>query len=91
MTPPNSCSSPMGSWIGATCVPNAFVSSSKVRSNEARSRSSLFTKNARGRPASAAISHTTSCWTSTPSTAETTNRHASAARRAPLTSPMKSA
>ena len=40
--PRKSCSSPIGSWIGATWVPNACTSSSSVRSNEARSRSSLL-------------------------------------------------
>ncbi len=77
--------------MGATWVPNAPTSSSSVRSNEARSRSILFTTTARGSPASAASSQIISVWTSTPSTAETTNRHASAARSAPRTSPMKSA
>ena len=80
ITPPKSCSSPMGSWTGPTWVPNAFCSSSSVRSNEARSRSSLLTKNARGTPASTASSQTTSCWTSTPSTADTTKTQQSAAR-----------
>ena len=57
----------------------------------ARSRSSLFTKIARGRPASTASSHAASVWTSTPSTAETTTITASTARIAERRSPTKSA
>ncbi len=81
----------MGKWRGATWVPKAWTSASRVRSKEARSRSILFTRMARGSPASTAISQTTSCCTCTPSTAETTKRQESAARRAACTSPMKSA
>ena len=45
----------------------------------------------RGRPRSAAIRHTTSVWTSTPSTALTTNTARSATERAAATSGTKSA
>ena len=64
---------------------------SRERENEARSRSSLLMKKARGRPSSSAMVQTTSVWVSTPSTPETTNSTPSAAGRAERTSPMKSA
>ena len=78
--PANSCSSPIGSSSGATWLPNADTSWSSVPWNDDRSRSSLLTKMARGRPASTASSQATSVWTSTPSTADTTTMTASTAR-----------
>ena len=89
--PSNSCSSPRGSSSGATCVPKARTSCSNVRSNEARSLSSLLTRMARGSPASTASSQATSVWTSTPSTADTTSSTASTAWMAERRSPTKSA
>ena len=90
-TPRNSCSAPIGSSKGATWFPNAETSWASVPWKSARSRSSLFTKIARGRPASTASSHAASVCTSTPSTAETTTITASAARIAERRSPTKSA
>ena len=51
---------------------------SSVRWKSARSRSSLLTNTMRGMPSSAQRRHTTSAWTSTPSTALTTNTARSA-------------
>ncbi len=73
---------PIGSSNGATWLPKDATSWSRVAWKSARSRSSLFTKIARGRPASTASSQAYSVWTSTPSTAETTTITASAARTA---------
>ena len=91
MTPRNSASSPIGSSSGATPAPKRSFSCSSVRSNDARSRSSLLTKITRGMPRSSAIFQATSVWTSTPSTAETTHTTRSTARSAAATSPTKSA
>ena len=49
-TPRSAASSPIGSCSGATPAPNCSFSWSSVRSNDARSRSSLLTKIARGMP-----------------------------------------
>ena len=81
-TPRNAASSPMGSSSGAIPAPKASCSSSRVRSNEARSRSSLLTKISRGSPSSAAAFHMFAVCTSTPSTALTTNTARSATARA---------
>ena len=89
--PRNDDSVPIGRCSGATPVPNRSFSWSRVRSNEARSRSSLLTKIARGMPRCSAIFQATSVCTSMPSTAETTNSARSAAWSAAPTSPMKSA
>ena len=48
--PRNAASSPIGSSSGATPAPSRSRSWSRVRGNEARSRSSLLTKTMRGRP-----------------------------------------
>ena len=74
-TPLKSCSCPIGSSKGATWLPKDDTSWSSVAWKSARSRSSLFTKMARGSPSSTASSHAYSVWTSTPSTAETTTMH----------------
>ena len=84
-------SSPMGSSRGATPAPNLSRSWSRVRSKLARSRSSLLTKNIRGRPRSAASRQAASVWTSTPSTALTTITARSATSRAAWRSVTKSA
>ncbi len=89
--PLNSVSAPIGSSKGATWFPKADTSWSSVAWKSARSRSSLFTKIARGRSSCTASSHAYSVCTSTPSTAETTTITASAARTAERTSPTKSA
>ncbi len=91
MTPARFASSPIGSCSGATPAPNFAFNSSSVRENDARSRSSLFTKIARGSPRCSASFHAISVCTSTPSTAETTNSARSAAWIAAATSPTKSA
>ena len=80
--PRNAASSPMGSSRGATPAPKRSRSWSRVRSKLARSRSSLLTKNMRGRPRSAASRQATSVCTSTPSTALTTITARSATSRA---------
>ncbi len=90
-TPEKVASSPIGSSRGATPAPNFALRSSRVRENEARSRSSLFTKIARGMFRSSARRQATSVCTSTPSTADTTKTARSAARSAAATSPTKSA
>ena len=56
-TPRNAASSPMGSSSGATPAPKAACSSSRVRSKDARSRSSLLTKMSRGSSSAAAAFH----------------------------------
>ncbi len=89
--PLKSFSAPIGSSNGATWFPKEDTSWSSVAWKSARSRSSLFTKIARGRSSWTASSHANSVWTSTPSTAETTTITASAARTAERTSPTKSA
>ena len=81
----------MGSCNGATPAPNLSLSSSSVRENDERSRSSLLTNTARGSPSSSAMRHTISVCTSTPSIADTTNTARSAARSAAATSLTKSA
>ena len=48
MTPAKSFSSPIGSWMGTTFLPNFFCSASSVRENEARSRSILLMTMSRG-------------------------------------------
>ena len=82
---------PIGSSNGATWLPKLDTSWASVPSKSARSRSSLFTKIARGRPSSTASSQAYSVCTSTPSTADTTTITASAARIALRRSPTKSA
>jgi len=89
--PLRSCSSPIGRYNGGQPLPKAVWMPSRVRANDARSRSSLLMKKARGSSSSSAMVQTTSVWVSTPSTALTTNSTASAAGRAARTSPMKSA
>ena len=56
-TPRKLASSPIGSSRGATPAPKVLCRSSRVRSKDARSRSSLLTKIRRGRPRSAATFH----------------------------------
>ena len=90
-TPWNAASSPMGSSSGAMPAPKRSRSWSRVRVNEARSRSSLFTKIMRGRPSRSASRQMASVCTSTPSTALTTKTARSTTRSAARTSPTKSA
>ncbi len=89
--PWNALSSPIGSSSGAIPAPNLSWRSAKVRSNEARSRSSLFTKTSRLSPSSPASRHAARVCDSTPSTALTTSTTRSTTEQAALTSPKKSA
>ena len=86
ITPVKSFSSPMGSWMGTTFLPNFFCRASSVRVKEARSRSILLTMIRRGRRNSSANFHTFSVVTSTPVTPLTTIAAESATRMAVLAS-----
>ena len=72
-------------------APKEARSSSSTRWKSARSLSSLLTKIMRGMRSSAQRRHSTSVWTSTPSTALTTKTAMSATDNAASTSAMKSA
>ena len=82
MIPLKSFSSPMGSWMGTTFLPNFFCSDSKARVNEARSRSILLMITTRGSANSSANFQTFSVVTSTPVTPLTTTAAESATRSA---------
>src|SRR5215217_6671706 len=88
ITPPISCSEPIGISVATTCGPNAPLSDSSVRKKSARSRSSMFTKTSRATPSSEARAHNRWVETSTPITALTTNTADSHTRRAPSASAM---
>jgi len=89
--PRKPASSPTGSSSGAIPAPKRSRRALSVRSKLARSRSSLLTKTSRGRPSSAASSHTASVWASMPYTALTTTTTRSTTEHAARTSPKKSA
>ena len=89
-TPQNPGPSEIGSSSGATPASNVSVSWSSTLSKETCSRSSLFTKNSRGSPASAARRQASAMLWSTPVVASTTSTTRSATAIAAHCSPAKS-
>ena len=85
-TPRKPASLPIGIWM-ATAPGASSLSAAMVASKSARSRSSMLTTAARGRPSSSARPHRRSVCTSTPEVAFRTIRAASTARRAVSVSP----
>jgi len=80
ITPRNPFSFPIAASMQTQLRPNFRESWSMTRPPSARSRSIRFTTIMRGRPSSSATFQAFSVWTSTPATASTTRRAASAAR-----------
>jgi hypothetical protein len=90
MTPRNSDSAPMGSWVTAGRASRRSRIIATVRSKSAPMRSILLTKQMRGTWYLLAWRHTVSVWGSTPATASKTATAPSRTRSERSTSTVKS-
>ncbi len=89
MTPRKPFSLPIAASMATQLRPNFLTSWSTTRPASARSRSIRLTTTTRGSPSSSASFQAFSVWTSTPATASTTIRAASAALRPQIISETK--